>query len=113
MRAVLCPREIGRNIRRDNEVTRPSSLTEVHPFFREWQARVLHTRVHAHARNWRRSRAILSWRNHEKEEEQGKRERDRQRKREKGDSCANGSLRIANGTLGSLGCESSAGKKGS
>ncbi|KYQ56295.1 hypothetical protein ALC60_04702 [Trachymyrmex zeteki] len=33
MRVILCPHEIGRNTRQDNEATRrPSSLTEVHPF---------------------------------------------------------------------------------
>ncbi|TGZ46766.1 Uncharacterized protein DBV15_05516 [Temnothorax longispinosus] len=47
MRVILCPYEIGRNTRQDNEATRRSnSLTKVHPFFREWEAHVIHTRAH-------------------------------------------------------------------
>ncbi|KYM85128.1 hypothetical protein ALC53_04916 [Atta colombica] len=46
MRVILCPHEIGRNTRKDNEATRrSSSLTEVHPFC-EWEAHVIHTRAH-------------------------------------------------------------------
>jgi len=58
---------------------------------------------HAHDRNRRRFGAILLHGHWEREETNEAR----------GDSCANGPLRVANGTLGSLGRESGAGKKGS
>jgi len=85
MRAILCPpvkleETFGEAEQRGDEaeLSLPLSFSlishEAHPFSGEWEARVLHTRAHAHDRNRRRSRAILS-RGHEKGKEEGRRER--------------------------------------
>lgn len=94
MRVILCPHEIGRNTRQDNEATAElshggSSTASVLP----WIGSACNTYACSHAHDA------------QPEEIQGdpfaRPLRKRRQDEARGDSCANGPLRVANGTLAS------------